>query len=271
VTKQEYITRVYHDLFFYTLSPLELQRWYAGKKLKLTALKQGKKKQVKVSRRQRIYQQASSEKLKLAHTASAVLQKIPFIMFVGITGSLAMNNASPQSDIDLMIITQENTLWFTRLISITLLSFYKFKLRRAGNSDEVNRLCMNLWIDESALMLPHMPHNAYTSHEVAQVVPLVNKARTYERWISKNTWVLDYWPYAVHVSPKKQTKKQTYTFLLPLIHLLNLLAFKIQKQYMQKKITRERVAPHYAYFHPFDWGDVVMKELSHRGVVESVK
>ena len=65
----------------------------------------------------------------------------------------ALNNAKKNSDIDLLIITSKNTLWTTRIISFALLKFAGFKLRRAGDKNEKDKLCLNMWLDESDLVL----------------------------------------------------------------------------------------------------------------------
>ena len=203
----------------------------------------------------------------VAKRAAGYLSKIPFILFVGISGSLAMNNAKPQSDIDLFIITQKNTLWISRFFSLVLLSLNHFSLRRAHNKNERNKICLNLWIDQNALTMPDMPQNAYTAHEIAQVVPLYNKMGTYSQWISKNDWVNGYWPHAISLSPNTLRKSSSSTSRI--LVFLNTVFYVIQRMYMHGKITREKVTIHYAYFHPFDWGEVVMKELKKKGIVEA--
>jgi predicted nucleotidyltransferase len=266
VTKQEYISLVYHDLFSYILSKDELKRWVGGKKFRLEKLVKIQNLKTAISPQQKRNRIASEKKLVIAQHAATLLEKIPFVLFVGITGSLAMNNAKPESDIDFMVITRNDSLWITRILSLLTLSIHHSRIRRARNRDEKDKLCLNLWIDEGALHLPDMPRSAYTAHEVAQVIPLVNKNKTYEKWLQKNKWVADYWPHAVTIpSPNMNfTKKST------LLSIVNTFAFFIQRLYMGRKITRETVTLHTAYFHPFDWGEKILKELKKKGVIERV-
>jgi predicted nucleotidyltransferase len=266
VKSSEQIAIIYHSLFNYLLSKEELVRWKAGKSLSLNS-----------SRRKNIIHPTSKKigrndltvinrkKMEIAEKAAAVLSKIPSILFIGVTGSLSMNNAKDESDIDFMIITKANTLWLTRIFSLLLLLFSGFKIRRAQNKDEKNKICLNLWLDERSFDLPYMPRNVYTAHEIAQVVTLVNKNKTKERWYSFHDWVSNFWPNAI-TFPRIKNKSASNTNQL--LVLLNVFAYSIQYLYMSRKLTRERVALHYAYFHPFDWGDIVNLKLKKHGVVQ---
>lgn len=262
MTSSEKIAIIYHELFNYTLSKDELKKWTAGSKL---VLKRHSKQSFRVNKVQKI-DEINIAKMRIAKDASSVLQKVPTVLFVGITGSLAMNNAKKESDIDLMVITQHQTLWLTRLFVMAILFLSGFKLRRAGIKDEQDKLCLNYWIDESALKWEG-PQNAYIAHEIAQVIPLVNKKNIYEQWITKNKWIYAYWPYAIHRENKKKKQSQKST-MSSLLYPLNVLVFLIQKGYMSSKITRETVTLSKAHFHPYDWGQKVLIILKKKGVIE---
>lgn len=265
----EQIAIIYHSLFNYVLSKEELVRWKAGKSLSLLSSKEKnfvQQKSKKIVRRDLV--DINKAKMEIAKKAAATLSKIPSILFIGVTGSLSMNNAKDESDIDFMIITKANTLWFTRIFSLLLLLFSGFEIRRAQNKDEKNKICLNLWLDEHSFDLPYMPRNAYTAHEIAQTVPLQNKNETYSRWIKENEWVSGYWPNAMSISSSKLKKSQMNNSFILLI--LNMFFYVLQRIYMNNKITNEKVSLHYAYFHPFDWGGIVMSELCKKGVVEKI-
>jgi len=107
---------------------------------------------------------------------------IPWVKLVALTGARAMNNAVPDDDIDLMIITAKNRLWLTRLILTILL----FPWLRRGRKIS-RRLCLNLWLDETALAIK--PQNLFTAHEICQARPLFERDKLYQRFISANLWV----------------------------------------------------------------------------------
>lgn len=207
------------------------------------------------------------QKLLIARKAAKLLSHIPTILFVGVTGSLAMENAKEASDIDFMIITSANSLWITRAISLLVLFLSGFSLRHAGVSEEEDKLCLNLWIDTESLDWSQS-RNAYIAHEIAQVIPLVNKGKTYELWIKKNKWIFEYWPNALPLPRVGSVIYQRNIFLHQVLLLLNIGMFYLQLLYMSKKRTREIVNLHEAYFHPYDWGEKIMKKLTNKGVIE---
>lgn len=249
----------YHAIFDYELVKSDFPKWrYIGDK-SIKSIKSIKSK-IRIQR-----EKISEQKLIIAKKAAKILSKISTVKFVGITGSLAMMNANENSDIDLMIITSRGTLWSSRLVILVLLVILDIPFRRAGKRDEANKLCLNMWFDELDLVWSKSDRNIYTSHEIAQIIPLVNKDQTYEKFLYQNKWILDYWPNAVCVNEKVKVKSEKvfrFSFLDFPLRILEKLAFKIQYLYMKSKITRELVTPTRAIFHPQDWGKVVLTKLN---------
>lgn len=257
--KSSDISIQYHNIFDYKLSKDEAFKWqFRNQKIVVS----GKKNKSRIQR-----EKYSRNKLKLAKSASKLISKIPTVKFVGITGSLAMMNSGRDSDIDLMIITKKNCLWTTRLLSYLVTWLLGFKTRKPKSKLEKDMLCINLWLDESDLVWNKNDRNIYTAHEIAQVVPLVNKEKTYEKFLYLNRWILNYWPNSVDVkyigrsiSYIGNTKTQ-YTIYHILNTVIEYLAFNIQYWYMKNKITREVVTPTRAIFHPNDWSKVITDKL----------
>ena len=115
---------------------------------------------------------------------------------------------------------------------------------------------MNMWLDESDLVWPKKDRNIYTAHEIAQASPLVNKDKTCEAFIYKNSWILDFWPNSVK---KERPSVKNTKFSRGLVEKI---CYAIQYQYMKPKITREIVTPTRGIFHPNDWSEVVLSRLS---------
>lgn len=188
----------------------------------------------------------------------------PWVKLVALTGARAMNNAFLADDIDLMIITAENRLWLTRL----LLSILLFPWLRRGQ--KINgRLCLNLWLDESALTIT--PRNLFTAHEICQARPLYNCDQTYEKFIKANLWVKTFlanWtPDLQGPTLKESLEEAKFSKDTPLrsegvslLDKLNHLAFRFQYFYMKSKITNEKVGRHFAFFHPRNTGGEVLKK-----------
>lgn len=192
----------------------------------------------------------SKAKIEIAKRASKIISLVPGVKMVGLTGSLAMDNADKGSDIDLLIITRRGRLWSTRFLTYVILKIANFGIRKPKSSAETDKLCLNMWLDESDLSWPKKDRNFYTSHEILQTVPLVDKNGIYNLFLTKNTWALDFWPNAVDI---KKNNSTLYTKLIKLNFIENI-AFRSQVAYMRPKMTRETVSITRAVFHPNDLG-----------------
>lgn len=258
---------LYHDIFDYPLNFLELNKWSLKKKINfkknvIVTKSNGfycLKGREKIITKRKIKDDISMKKIKIATNASYVLGKIKTIKLVCITGSLAMNNAEKNSDIDLMIVTKKGKLWTTRIISYLYLTIYGFKLRKPNDKKQKDRLCLNMWLDESDLVWRKKDRNIYSAHEIAQIKPLFNKDDIYEKFIYHNGWIKDFWPNATNVkriiiSSKEKMKEKS--------SILENLVFLFQYLYMKNKITCEVVTKTRAIFHPNDVGKLVVNKLS---------
>jgi predicted nucleotidyltransferase len=270
LSKNQLVSLIYHNFFDFPLSEKELVKWVASNSYDLikppkadfkqgyyflSDLKNASQKRIK---REEIYK----KKLKIASKAAKHLSLIPTIKMVAITGSLAMKNSRKHSDIDLMIITQNGVLWSTRLISIFYLKLFGFSLRKPDDKNEKDKLCLNIWIDENDLMIKKK--NIYSAHEVAQIIPLINKDKIYEKFILKNNWVLKYWPNSLKL--KKADLSNIEGKLNPLFFLAEKFFRSAQLTYMRPKITNEFITNTQAFFHPLDRGKLMQKELKLQGI-----
>jgi D-beta-D-heptose 7-phosphate kinase/D-beta-D-heptose 1-phosphate adenosyltransferase len=169
-----------------------------------------------------------------------------------------MDNADEESDIDLMIITQRGTLWTTRLISLLTLRIFGFDVRRFGQKNEKDKLCLNIWLDETSLSWDKKRRNVYTAHEIAQAKPLVNKEGAFDKFLKTNSWVKEYWPNAIQIKKdikKSKIKKSAFS-------IFESFAKKAQLRYMRGKRTKETVTSKKALFHPVDWSELILTKLS---------
>lgn len=255
----------YHSLFDYPLTFSEIVKWLPKN--------YGKVKDIEIVNRDNFYfvkgkegiiykrnshERVSKSKIEIARKASKVISIIPFVKMVGLTGSLAMNNAEENGDIDLMIITKSGKLWLTRVLVYSLLTIMNYKIRKPGQDNQKNKLCLNMWIDEESLSWPKRSRNIYTAHELLQIVPLINKGKTYEKFLNKNGWALDFWPNVCRVQNCKNSIKVTKPTKAS---ILEKLSYRIQKQYMRNKITKEEITPKKAIFHPKDLSKEILNKI----------
>lgn len=280
---QDKFTIFYHSLFSFPLKEEEIKRWQPGKSIKFEFKKispisfkrgfyfvKGEEKQIKERLKKKKF---SENKIKIAEKYVELLKFLPFIRFIGITGSLAMKNADFDSDIDLLIITKRNTLWASRLLVLLFLKFKKISVRRSFDKEVKDKLCLNMWLDEEDL--EWHDRNLFSAHEIAQIVPIFNREKTYERFIFLNSWIFDFWPNAIsnkekffkNYNPNKEESFLSRLIYFCVSNFIEPLAYFLEKLYMREKITREIVSRKRAIFHPVDWNKKVMMELKRSGAV----
>ena len=195
---------VYADLFDYPLTLSEIHRYLVGQAAPLTAIEERltgngwlrerlgsnppfwflaeRGHLAHVRREREAYAQALWP---LAWRYGGMIAALPFVRLVAVSGSLAMNNvASPQDDIDFLVVTQSNRVWLTRGLAILIVHL----ARRRGVF-----LCPNyvvsehrLWIDSPSL---------FAAHELAQMIPLYG-LEFYQRLLNSNPWIAEYLPNA---------------------------------------------------------------------------
>jgi D-beta-D-heptose 7-phosphate kinase/D-beta-D-heptose 1-phosphate adenosyltransferase len=256
----------YHDIFDYPMTMGELNKWKLGMVLDTSNLDKARKigkyfifegkKNTLPKRLKR--EKASLKKMGIAKKGADILATLPTVKMVGVTGALAMGNADPYSDVDLIIICSSGTLWTTRLFTTLILDLLKIPRRSYGLKNQKDKLCLNIWLDETELSWDKNDRNLYTAHEIAQIVPLVNKDKTYEKFIYKNRWAKVFWPNAIKVPKSLPSSRES----VPPFIIFEPFARSFQLWYMRNKITREVVTPTKAIFHPRDWGKIVLQKLN---------
>lgn len=212
----------------------------------------------------------SDKKYNIAHKISSYMGKFPAVLFVGLTGSVAMHNAQQNDDIDLFIITKKNTLWLSRFCMVILLAYLGVR-RKKNETQPKDKICINLYMDEEQLVFPKNKQNLYTAHEVVQIKPLFSKNNTYERFILENKWVEKFLPNSLE--KKLDMKKVRYEdskeknnfinflishFLIFFILFLESFAKRLQLWYMKEDGIKENVSDHMIAFYPHVYSEKIL-------------
>lgn len=255
-------TLAYADIFDFPLREDELWRYFIGTKTRLSKFRETLHALVNQGhiemnfgyyclkgRRQLIpkrikRKKITATKLRIARDASLLLKHIPTIWFIGVSGAVAMGNAPLDDDIDIFIITAPGSLWTTRLIVTSLLDIKNLR-RKPGDKIYKNKICLNMFMDASVLVLPRTERDLYGAHEVVQLRPLVNKNKTFSAFIYENRWVSSFLPHAVSFS-------KTRVFTRMANNPLEVISKKIQLIYMSKRRTNEKLNDTLLRFHPRD-------------------
>lgn len=289
-------TLVYHDLFDYPLTFGELYRLLiAEKKTKERDVQKtlvmmeadpsinsgqvqrieadgffyflrGRKRIVSLRKRREKY---SREKLAIAKRVMKWLGLIPTIRMIGVTGAVAVGNAKKNDDIDFLMITASGRVWLTRILAVLLIEVLG-KRRRPADKEVRDKICLNVFLDEEHLKMPKGKRNLFVAHEIGQMRVLYQKNNVYQKFLRENRWMRNFLPNGIEIKKleieKLREKKEKKCPNILISQFLNILGFfeKVaywgQLRYMESKKTTEQVSLHFAFFHPKDVGERVMRE-----------
>lgn len=263
-------TVCYADLFDYPLKEEEVYRWMKEKKgvgyadiRKANGIITHKDSFIFMKGREKILQKRierekiTEKKLTIAKRIASVLQFIPTVKLIGVSGSVAMDNAKKEDDIDLFIITSAKTIWFTRLLTTLAVELFSSR-RRPGDKNVSDKICLNMFIDERFLSIPKK--NLYTAHEVCQLKVLYEKDNTYSKFLVANKWVKKYLPNGIKI---KGQKKNSSIINHP-SSIIEFFAKHLQLWYMRNRLTTETISDSYLAFHPKDYTDDVIAAFEKR-------
>lgn len=220
------------------------------------------------------WEQYSQQKMEQATPVVKFLVSLPWVMGVAITGSVAVNSAKKDDDVDFMIVTEPNRLWLTRLL--TLFFAMKHGKRRSFAKEEPNSWCFNLWITTNAMAVPREKQTLYTAYEVCQAKWILSRKQTAIKFLQSNLWVEKriphYYTWRIaqsisHISPptaQEITGLFSLNFIFaPIIGVVDWLVYLMQLQYMSPHRTSEKIARNWAYFHPRNIRSDLNKKLEY--------
>ncbi len=209
-------------------------------------------------------------KLALAKEAATILKVLPQVKLIGVSGSVAVNNADWEDDIDFFIITAAGQLWLTRFFSTAILTVLA-KRRTPQAKTVANKICLNMFVDESQLEI--IPHNLYLAHEVLQMRPLFWRDYTYERFLAANQWAYQFLPNWPRRAAVNRFDSQLVAKPPWLMTKAEDLAKQLQLAYMAKRRTIEKITAGKIQFHPRNTQHLVMdaygKRLKDLGILRS--
>ncbi|MFA6081425.1 MAG: hypothetical protein WC741_03375 [Patescibacteria group bacterium] len=182
-----------------------------------------------------------------------LISLFPQIKLVGLSGSISMMNAVKDDDIDLFIITAKNRLFTGRLIVLTLAQLLGLRRSRKARHSN-NKICLNLFFDESNLKVPKFKQTEFVGHEVLQMKPIIVKGDIYKRFLEANEWVFGIFP----------NVKQIFNFQFSIFdqskiqnsNLGDWIEFNLKKYQLHlinKHRTTEIITSTQLWFHPDDF------------------
>lgn len=263
-------TLAYADIFDYPLKAYEIHRWLIGRKATLRQVEKALRQLVQnsklkvqsgywflpsrsgLSTKRWRRQKQSARYFGKAGFLTQILKVIPWIKLVGISGGLAMDNASKADDIDLFIVTSKNRLWISRLLALALLSLTGQRRKVEDSGRKIaGKLCLNILLEEDRL--EQGSKDIYLAHEVLQMRVVWQRDGVYGKYLEDNQWAFKFLPnWTTDISQNSKRKSQNYNSNLKTINLLEKFSKWIQLKVMQKPKGMERIEDGAVYFHPQD-------------------
>lgn len=293
----------YADVFDFPLTEEEVAVWGVGRSIPLSRVRnvidklcdgQADRKSPQavflkgrqgILKKRRERSAASRKKYFLAKKASLLYSFIPSIDLVGVTGGVAVSNAGPEDDIDLLFIVRDGTLWVSRFL-VTIVTELFTRRRRPETTDLADTFCLNMFLTEASLGIPETERDLYTAHEVLSMLPLWEREGTYGQFLSRNAWVRTFFPSAwtERMNDLEAEVRGWKTYPQPdspltrgysrgtdLVFRSLEPAFRaFQKFYMRKRVTREVITESVIRFHPMDMRGFVRRELKKRLTVQNI-
>lgn len=125
----------------------------------------------------------SNGKMKRLRLVVWMLRFVPFVKMIGVTGRLAMKNASLKSDWDLLVVLKHGKIWTGRTL-VTMVVHLLGKRRYANKIS--NRVCLNYFVTDETLEV--ITKDLYSANEYMFLFPLYGW-ETYQRFQIKNHWI----------------------------------------------------------------------------------
>lgn len=205
------------------------------------------------------------KKLKIAAKAAGYLSCIPSILFIGISGGLAMGDANKGDDIDFFVITKKNTIFKTRLFILCMLQLLGFRRKRL-EKNPTNKICVNFLIDEKKLYFPPDKHDVYIAHEIVQIKPLFERDNTFSKFLKVNEWIRNFLPNSIGIKSEINQRVKINKILQFICSMIDFLSVEgvwryIQIAYMKNHMREEVVTKHTMAFNPNDYRVYTLRKL----------
>lgn len=114
-----------------------------------------------------------------------LIKWIPWIKMIWVGNSISMNAWTPDSDIDLFIVTSTNRLWIVRIL-ITLI--FQILWVRKTSRKHAGRFCLSFFTTDKSLDFSNfaIENDVYLYFRILYFKPILDFDNTYEKFIESN-------------------------------------------------------------------------------------
>ncbi len=189
-------------------------------------------------------------KLKKAKKAGGIWSKIPGILMIGITGSVASEYPEKDDDIDIFFICENDSLWLSRIMVYLFSRFNGIQIRRPGGVEK-DKLCLNLWLEVGKLQIPESKKVLKNAMD-SILIKVVYGQMFYKLFLEENAWIGEFVATGYQnkmlilgkENGKSVSKDSNFAY-----KMINNLCFVLSCWYMKRR-GKELVGKKQAFFHP---------------------
>lgn len=199
------------------------------------------------------YKRTYLNKIEIIKKASKIWLKIPYILMIGVTGSVASGYPDENDDIDVFFVCQKNSLWLSRILIYLYSKLHKIEIRRPGDKKEKNKMCLNLWLETDSLLVPTDKMNLKNAMD-SILVEVIYGPDIYKKFLEINTWIGRFVANGYINNLKRLNEfslesKKSVANRLRIVEILNTFCYWISHWYMNR-LGNELVNKKQAFFHP---------------------
>lgn len=200
----------------------------------------------------------------LAKKSVKLIKKLPFIKGIAITGSVAGENCEENDDLDFLVITAKNRVYWGRFFCYFLAMI---KQKKRNRKQQNNAWCFNLFLAEDKLEIPLSKRNLYGASQLKLLKELWEKDNCLRRLKQENLWLNDWFNQQAEIKNVDSSgffsKKESWlnNFSKKVGDFGEKIMRKMQQYYMSMKITNELIEERQIFFHPLKRRIENQKEL----------
>lgn len=178
----------------------------------------------------------SIKKRQIASRGAKIISHLPFIEMVALGNTLAFDNASVESDIDLLIVAKPHRLFTARFIVTAVIHF--LGLRRHGQKIN-NRLCLSFYLTSDNLNFRALAYDydPYLVYWLATLNIMFDKSDYYQKFLKENSWLDNYL-----VNWRALKIQESQLLATPILHNQNPLLLLVE--YILKKFQLIKIHSH---------------------------
>ena len=132
----------------------------------------------------------AEKRLRKTRFYCAILQRLPFVRCIILTGSLARGKSKENSDIDLLIIAEDGRIFTARFFCNLILILLGQKRPKDEDRPHAGKFCLNYFLTESYLIIPTgrgAEIDRYCAQSYSKSIFISGDPLLFKRFIDVNT------------------------------------------------------------------------------------